>query len=180
MLTDTRYISANQCNQWEIKSLPRISRMPTDSSYLSVNQCNQWEIITIFMHEDEITYQIRGAIYDTYNTLGPGLLESVYEEVLIYYLSKRGLFVERQVEVPIEVDNFILSTPLKLDLLVEKTIIIEIKSVTDMRDLFHKQILTYLKLTGLHRGILVNFNTADIQKSIWNKVNGHLKTYQEE
>ena len=78
------------------------------------------------MHEDEITYQIRGAIYDTYNTLGPGLLESVYEEVLIYYLSKRGLFVERQVEVPIEVDNFILSTPLRLDLLVEKTIIIEI------------------------------------------------------
>ena len=146
---------------------------------LPCNQCNQWEIITIFMHEDEITYQIRGAIYDTYNTLGPGLLESVYEEVLIYYLSKRGLFVERQVEVPIEVDNFILSTPLRLDLLVEKTIIIEIKSVTDMRDLFHKQILTYLKLTGLHRGILVNFNTADIQKSIWNKVNGHLEIYQE-
>jgi GxxExxY protein len=132
------------------------------------------------MQEDEITYQIRGAIYDTYNALGPGLLESVYEEVLIYYLSKRGLLVERQVEVPIEVDNFILSTPLRLDLLVEKTIIIEIKSVTDMRDLFHKQILTYLKLTGLHRGILVNFNTTDIQKSIWNKVNGHLKTYQEE
>ena len=66
------------------------------------------------MIEDEITYQIRGAIYDTYNTLGPGLLESVYEEALVYYLSKRGLFVERQVEVPIEVDDFILTNPYKV------------------------------------------------------------------
>ena len=124
------------------------------------------------MIEDEITYQIRGAIYDTYNTLGPGLLESVYEEVLVYYLTKRGLFVERQVEVPIEVDNYILTNPLRLDLLVEKTVIVEIKSVEQMRDLFHKQILTYLKLSKLHRGILVNFNSDDIRRSIWSKVNG--------
>ncbi len=125
------------------------------------------------MTEDEITYQIRGAIFDTYNALGPGLLESVYEEVLIYYLSKRGLYVERQVEVPIEVDEFILTNTLRLDLLVEKTVIVELKSVSEMRDIFHKQILTYLKLSKLHRGILVNFNTTDIQKSIWSKVNGY-------
>ena len=125
------------------------------------------------MTEDEITYQIRGAIFDTYNALGPGLLDSVYEEVLIYYLSKRGLYVERQVEVPIEVDEFILTNTLRLDLLVENTIIVELKSVSEMRDIFHKQILTYLKLSKLHRGILVNFNTTDIQKSIWSKVNGY-------
>ncbi len=125
------------------------------------------------MVETEITYQIRGAIFDTYNALGPGLLESVYEEALVYYLSKRGLKVERQVEVPIEVDNFILSTPLKLDILVEDSVIVEIKSVVEMRDVFHKQILTYLRLSQLHRGILVNFNTADIQNSIWNKINGY-------
>ena len=128
------------------------------------------------MTEDEITYQIRGAIFDTYNALGPGLLESVYEEVLIYYLSKRGLYVERQVEVPIEVDDFILTNTLRLDLLVENTIIVELKSVSEMRDIFHKQILTYLKLSKLHRGILVNFNTTDIQKSIWSKVNGYDST----
>lgn len=128
------------------------------------------------MTEDEITYQIRGAIFDTYNALGPGLLESVYEEVLIYYLSKRGLYVERQVEVPIEVDEFILTNTLRLDLLVENTIIVELKSVSEMRDIFHKQILTYLKLSKLHRGILVNFNTTDIQKSIWSKVNGYDST----
>ena len=125
------------------------------------------------MTEDEITYQIRGAIFDTYNALGPGLLESVYEEVLVYYLSKRGLYVEKQVEVPIEVDEFVLTNPLRLDLLVENTVIIEIKSVSEMRDVFHKQILTYLKLSKLHRGILVNFNTEDIHKSIWSKVNGY-------
>ena len=125
------------------------------------------------MTEDEITYQIRGALFDTYNALGPGLLESVYEEVLVYYLSKRGLYVEKQVEVPIEVDEFVLTNPLRLDLLVENTVIIEIKSVSEMRDVFHKQILTYLKLSKLHRGILVNFNTEDIHKSIWSKVNGY-------
>ena len=125
------------------------------------------------MVETEITYQIRGAIFDTYNALGPGLLESVYEEALVYYLSKRGLKVERQVEVPIEVDNFILSTPLKMDILVENSVIVEIKSVVEMRDVFHKQILTYLRLSNLHRGILVNFNTTDIQNSIWNKINGY-------
>ncbi len=125
------------------------------------------------MTENEITYQVRGAIFDTYNALGPGLLESVYEEVLVYYLSKRGLNVETQVEVPIEVDDFILTNTLRLDILVEKKVIVELKSVTEMRDIFHKQILTYLKLSKLHRGILVNFNTTDIQKSIWSKVNGY-------
>ena len=127
------------------------------------------------MTEKEITYQIRGAIYDTYNALGPGLLESVYEEALIYFIQQRGLLVERQVEVPIVLDDITLATPLRLDLLVEKCIIVEIKSVSEMKDLFHKQILTYLKLTNLHRGILVNFNTDDIHDSMWNKVNGYLE-----
>ena len=71
------------------------------------------------MTEKEITYQIRGAIYDTYRALGPGLLESVYEEVLVYFLQKRGLFVERQVSLPIEVDGIVLNSPLRIDLLVE-------------------------------------------------------------
>ena len=127
------------------------------------------------MTEKAITYQIRGAIYDTYNALGPGLLESVYEEALIYFIQQRGLLVERQVEVPIVLDDITLATPLRLDLLVEKCIIVEIKSVSEMKDLFHKQILTYLKLTNLHRGILVNFNTDDIHYSMWNKVNGYVE-----
>ena len=125
------------------------------------------------MKENQLTYQIRGAIYDTYNALGPGLLESVYEEALVYFLCKRGLLVERQVQVPLIVDGNFLETRLRIDLLVERRIIIEIKSVLDMRDVFHLQLLTYLKLTKLHRGILVNFNTDNIEESIWVKVNGY-------
>ncbi len=125
------------------------------------------------MKEYQLTYQIRGAIYDTYNALGPGLLESVYEEALAYFLCKRGLLVERQVQVPLIVDGNFLKTQLRIDLLVERRIIIEIKSVLDMRDVFHLQLLTYLKLTKLHRGILVNFNTDNIEESIWVKVNGY-------
>ncbi len=126
------------------------------------------------MKENEITYQIRGAIYDTYRALGPGLLESVYEEVLVYFLQKRGLHVQRQVELPIEVDGIVLKSPLRIDLLVEKCIIVEIKAVLEMHGVFFQQILTYLKLAKLHRGILVNFNTDDINDSIWNKVNGYV------
>ena len=68
------------------------------------------------MTEKEITYQIRGAIYDTYRALGPGLLESVYEEVLVYFLQKRGLLVQRQVELPIEVDGIVLDSPLRMEI----------------------------------------------------------------
>ena len=124
------------------------------------------------MKEYELIYQIRGAIYDTYNALGPGLLESVYEETLVYFLNKRGLKIERQVEIPIIVEGNRLNTQMRIDLLVERRIIIEIKSVAEMREVFHLQILTYLKLAKLHRGVLVNFNTVDIDDSIWLKVNG--------
>jgi len=114
------------------------------------------------MTDNDITYQIRGAIYDVYKNLGPGLLESVYEEAMVYELQKRGLTVERQKEVPIHYDGHILKTQLRLDLLVEGRIIVELKSVKEMQDVFWKQTRTYLRLLGLQVGILVNFNTDDI------------------
>ena len=125
------------------------------------------------MREQELTYQVRGAIFDTYNALGPGLLEAVYEEALAYFLTKRGLRVDRQVSVPVEVDGIRLETRLRIDLLVERRIIVELKSVLDMREVFHLQLLTYLKLTKLYRGVLVNFNTDDIENAIWLKANGY-------
>ena len=127
------------------------------------------------MREQELTYQVRGAIFDTYNALGPGLLEAVYEEALAYFLTKRGLRVDRQVSVPVEVDEKRLETQLRIDLLVERRIIVELKSVLDMREVFHLQLLTYLKLTKLYRGVLVNFNTDDIENSIWLKANGYYR-----
>ena len=114
------------------------------------------------MTENEITYQIRGAIFDVYKNLGPGLLESVYEEAMVYELTKRGLKVERQLDVPIRYDGHILKTSLRLDLLVEERVIVELKSVKEMQDVFWKQTRTYLRLLGLKVGILVNFNTEDI------------------
>ena len=125
------------------------------------------------MTDNEITYQIRGAIYDVYVGLGPGLLESVYEEALVYELQKRGLKVERQKEVPIHYDGQLLKTQLRLDLLVEDRVVFELKSVKEMQDVFWKQTRTYLKLMDLKVGILVNFNTDNIlEDSIFRVVNG--------
>ena len=115
---------------------------------------------------DEITYEIRGAIYDVYKALGPGLLESVYEEALVFELEQRGLTVERQKQVPITYKGNVLKTELRLDLLVEDTVIVELKSVADVKKVFAKQLLTYLRLMNKKAGLLVNFNTDDILKSI--------------
>jgi GxxExxY protein len=111
---------------------------------------------------NQISYQIRGAIYDVYKTLGPGLLESVYEEALVFELEQRGLKVERQKPVPIIYKGNTLKTELRLDLLVEDQIIVELKSVAEMKDIYYKQTLTYCRLMNKKLGILVNFNVDDI------------------
>ena len=124
------------------------------------------------MTENQISYQIRGAIFDVYNELGPGLLESVYEEAMVYELKKRGMSIQRQLEVPIIYKGEKLLTDLRLDLLVENSVIVELKSVSDLQDVHYKQLLTYLKLTKKRLGILVNFNTDDIQYDIKRVANG--------
>jgi GxxExxY protein len=123
------------------------------------------------MTEDDLTYQIRGAIFDVYNSLGPGLLESVYEEALVFELQQRGLTVERQVEVPIHYKGQELKTPLRLDLLIENTIIVELKSVEEIKPVFAKQLLTYLRLLDKRVGLLVNFSANNIQEGIQRIVN---------
>ena len=123
------------------------------------------------MNTNDITYQIRGAIYDVYKELGPGLLESVYEEALCYELKQRGLNVERQVQVPIKYKGNVLNTELRLDILVEDSIIMELKSVDEMKKVFAKQLLTYLRLMDKKVGLLVNFNTDDILTSIYRVAN---------
>jgi len=124
------------------------------------------------MKDNDITYQIRGAIYDVYKALGPGLLESVYEEALVLELEQRGLKVERQKQVPILYKGNVLKTELRLDLLVEDRIIVELKSVDEMKKVFAKQLLTYLRLLDKNVGILVNFNTDNILKDIYRIANG--------
>lgn len=123
------------------------------------------------MTDNEITYEIRGAIFDVYNELGPGLLESVYEEALVFELKKLGLEVVRQMEVPVMYKGDELKTALRLDLLVENRVIVELKSVEEMRPVFAKQLLTYLRLLDKHVGLLVNFNTSNLSDSIKRIVN---------
>ena len=109
--------------------------------------------------------EIRGAIFDVYNDLGPGLLESVYEEALAFELNERGLEVARQVEVPVIYKGNELKTPLRLDLLVNNQVIVELKSVEEMKPVFAKQLLTYLKLMDKRIGLLVNFNTNNLDSA---------------
>lgn len=123
------------------------------------------------MTDNELTYEIRGAIFDVYNELGPGLLESVYEEALVFELQERGLEVDRQLEVPIIYKDCELKTSLRLDLLVNNQVIVELKSVEEMRPVFAKQLLTYLRLMDKRVGLLVNFNTNNIQEGIKRIVN---------
>ena len=123
------------------------------------------------MTDNELTYEIRGAIFDVYNELGPGLLESVYEEALVFELKERGLGVERQVEVPIQYKGNELKTPLRLDLLIENQVIVELKSVEEMKPVFAKQLLTYLRLLDKRVGLLVNFSSNNIREGIKRIVN---------
>ena len=123
------------------------------------------------MTVNELTYEIRGAIFDVYNNLGPGLLESVYEEALVFELQERGMEVARQVEVPILYKGNELKTSLRLDVLVENQVIVELKSVEEMKPVFAKQLLTYLKLMNKRVGLLVNFNTNNLRESIKRIVN---------
>ena len=121
---------------------------------------------------NQITYEIRGAAFDVFKTLGPGLLESVYEEALVYELEQHGLKVERQKQVPIIYKGNTLKTDLRLDLLVEDQVIVELKSVSEMKDVFYKQTLTYCKLLNKRVGLLINFNVDNILDGITRIANG--------
>lgn len=124
------------------------------------------------MTENEISYKIRGAIFKVYNTLGPGLLESAYEAALTYELEQLDFRVQKQVALPMIYESIRVDAGYRVDMIVEDTVLIEIKSVENLQEVHHKQVITYLKLSGLKLGILVNFNSDDLSKSIFRKVNG--------
>lgn len=125
------------------------------------------------MEINELTYTIRGCIFDVYNKLGPGLFESVYEAALIYELKKAGLNVIAQVDLPVHYDDITLNVGFRIDILVENQILIELKSVEELSKVHFKQVITYLKLSEISVGILVNFNTDNIKDNIKRIVNNH-------
>jgi GxxExxY protein len=123
------------------------------------------------MDENDISYIIRGAIFKVYNTLGPGLLESVYVAALVYELRKADLNVVTEVPLPVIYEGEKLELGFRLDILVNNLVIIEVKSIEQVADVHHKIVLTYLKLSEKKLAILVNFNTDNISDSIYRKVN---------
>jgi GxxExxY protein len=124
------------------------------------------------MHENEISRIILDAAIETHRTLGgPGLLESVYEEALAWELRQRGLSVERQKHIPITYKGHVLGTPLCLDLLVGDKVIVECKATTTYHPIFEVQTLTYLRLTGLKLGLVINFGERLIKNGYYRVVN---------
>jgi GxxExxY protein len=115
---------------------------------------------------DLLAKQVVDAAFRVHSTLGPGLLESVYEICLAHELSKRGLKFQTQVAFPIIYDGVRLDAGLRIDLVVENQLIVEIKAVETMPPVFEAQLLTYLKLTQLRLGILINFNVSKIKDGI--------------
>jgi len=123
------------------------------------------------MTENEIAKIIVNTCFDIHVELGPGLLESVYEEILAYELSAKGLTVERQKAIPLIWGSKKMEIGFRADLIVENKVIIELKSVENIAPVHPKQLLTYLRITGLKLGLLINFNEKLIKDGITRIVN---------
>jgi len=123
------------------------------------------------MTENEISKIIVNTAYHIHTRLGPGLLESVYEEIMFYELKKQGIDVERQKAIPVLWDDLKMEIGFRADLIVGQKVIIELKSVEALAPVHYKQLLTYLRITNLKLGLLINFNEALIKSGITRVVN---------
>ncbi len=126
------------------------------------------------MTENEISYKVRGIVFEIHKKLGPGLFESVYEEIMYLEIQKAGMKVEKQVPLPVIWDNLRLDRGYRIDLLIENKVIIEIKSIENIAPVHYKQLATYVKLSNLKLGLLVNFFENDIKNGIKRYINGIL------
>ena len=124
------------------------------------------------MTENQIAAAVVDAAYKIHTTLGPGLLESVYQATLEYELKKRGLCVAQQVALPVYYEEVKLNVGFRIDLLIDGKVIIEIKSVEAIAPVHKRQLLTYLRLANLRLGLLINFNVERIREGIHRVVNG--------
>lgn len=122
--------------------------------------------------ENEISYKIIGAAIEVHQTLGgPGLLESVYESSLCQELMLRGLQIQKQLKIPVTYKNTVVRDPLFLDILVENKVIIEVKATEKEHGIHQAQLLTYLRLTGMKLGLLINFGQKSVKNGVHRVVN---------
>ena len=120
---------------------------------------------------DSLTYRIIGCAMEVYKQLGPGLLESIYEQALRHELQLNDIPVESQVEVNVNYKGRNITDNLRLDLLVDNRVIVELKSVEELKPVHHKQLLTYLRLMDKKIGLLINFNTDNLMDGIKRVIN---------
>ncbi len=123
------------------------------------------------MEENEISNVIIGVAIELHKSLGPGLLESAYENALVYDLREKGFDVKQQVAMPFVYKEVKLDVGYRIDLIVENKVLLEIKSVEELAPVHYSQVLTYLKLSNLKLGLLVNFNTKLLKDGIHRIVN---------
>ena len=126
------------------------------------------------------TYKVLGCVYEVYRQLGPGLLESIYEAAMIKELRAQGFDVKNQVPVPVYYKGEVICNDLKLDLIIDGKLILELKSVVEYKKLFEKQLLTYLRLKNCELGYVVNFNSENIRNDIHAVVNNRYKKTEEQ
>ena len=123
------------------------------------------------MIENEITQSIISTAIKIHKQLGPGLLESVYEEIMYYELKSKGFQVQRQEKIPVIWNDLIMPIGFRADLIIDRKVIIELKSVENINAVYSKQLLTYLKLTNIKLGLLINFNEVLLKNGITRIVN---------
>jgi GxxExxY protein len=127
------------------------------------------------MKENDISYKVIGCAIEVHRQLGPGLLESAYQECLFYKLKKEGLQVEKEKSMPLVFEEVKLDVGYRIDLLVESKVVIELKSVEALNDVHRAQTLTYLKLGGFKLGLLINFNVSKLTQGIERLIEGKLE-----
>lgn len=123
----------------------------------------------------QLSYEITGLAIKVHKALGPGLLESVYEKCMKHELIKNGYQVQQQVVVPVKYDSIDIEADLRLDLLVEDTVIIELKAIEYILPIHEAQLMTYMKLLQKPQGLLINFNVVNVSQSMKPFVNEYFK-----
>jgi GxxExxY protein len=122
------------------------------------------------MEKEELTEKIIGAAIQVHRELGPGLLESAYEAALAHELGLRGVRFVRQKEMPVRYKGYLIEVGYRLDLLVEDQVVVELKAVTEMHPIFEAQLITYLRLSNLRVGLLINFNVPRLKEGIIRRI----------
>ena len=127
----------------------------------------------------QLSYEITGFAIKVHKNLGPGLLESIYEKCLVHELQNNGYDVKQQVKVPIQYDDLVFDTNLKIDLLVNDVIVVELKAQEEILPIHEAQLMTYLKILKKPQGLLINFFTTNITKSLIPIINEYFRELPE-